>query len=200
MEALMTKTLDEQIEERKQEAAAKKLYIKAYVVAKKLGKGSFPDNDGSYTRTKHTFNDAANALVIRYELNERNDKDPEVPNEYDSVTISYNGKDVYKSSGDYPSFVDLYVPGPWEKQLDARYSAAQQIYEQERIAAAQKEAERKAAEEKAKRAKWGFDEASSGVAETRQPVLKKAALSVEETIAERLQRLKNAARPSRLVK
>ena len=91
----MTKTLDEQIAARKQQAEDRKIFEKASLVAEKLGKRGWSENHGSFSRVSHTFNDAAGSLVVRHDFDEDHRKDPEVSSTHYSATVSYKGKEVF---------------------------------------------------------------------------------------------------------
>jgi len=152
-----TKTLDEQIEERKQQAEKKGIFGKAYLVAAFLGKRT-----GNSDTILDVFNDTAASLVVRY----FNDT-LEYARDGLSVSVSLQGKKVFDAYAKEAHAVRTYIPGEWEKKLDALHLKAQQAVENEKAAKARKAVEvkaayereaakRKQAEERAKRKNWGL--------------------------------------------
>jgi hypothetical protein len=163
----MTKTLEEQIKERKQQARDRKIYEKGRLVADKFGKHD-EESRGGYDTLRHIFNDAANSLKVHYELCHGDWDYKEGGYNYTrhSFDIVFNDKLVFRGDG---WSANSYIPGAWEKKLDDLYLKAQQIVAKEQAEAARKAAaekaaaERKAAEEKrakekTERAKWGLEE------------------------------------------
>jgi len=161
----MTKTLAEQIEERKQQAQDRGIFGKAQWVADQLGTVRYSHDDDTET-TVHTFNDAATSLVITQTFSEMQTRtrDSEAPDSYTdwSVSISYKGKEVFSAEGSFADNINSYIPGEWEQKLNALDAELRFKAEQAQAAAAKKaaaeEAIAKQAEEKAERAKWGLDE------------------------------------------
>jgi hypothetical protein len=126
--------LDRMIAQRKQEAKDRKIFEKAASIAKELADGKNPWSE--------------NGLTIRYD--DWNSK----------VTVLYQQKIVFNAA-QYDSWgspsIDTYIPGPWEKELNQPYSAAQKKA-QVREEAARVEALRKRTEEIArKRERWGLE-------------------------------------------
>jgi len=172
------KTLDQQIEERKQQATNRKIFEKANLIVEKLGqrdsKASYGGKD--YESIVHVFNDAASGLEVRHTENNR--YHGYIDSRYDeynmsgalesssrSLAISFEGKQVFYRDG-YGS-ISAYIPGTWEKKLDALHDTVQQTIAKEKAEAARKAAAKAAAEareaakrtreaEKAKRAQWGL--------------------------------------------
>jgi colicin import membrane protein len=177
-------TLEEQIKERQQDAEKKQLYDKAKLVVEKFGK--FNRNEDWYHDSEvnvkvHTFNDAAEALVVNTHEVQRN-----VDYSWVEVDVSFNGKKVFSARDHEAGAIKSYIPGDWEKKLDTLYLAAQQIVAKEQAEAARKAAaekaaaekraaEKKAAAERETRGQWGLEETSHDVAAARQKTLKKAA-------------------------
>jgi hypothetical protein len=179
------KTLDEQIRERIKEATQKQIFWKSWRIAKELGKKNEETIEGKKCLT-HTFN-ASSSLVIKH-----------VEDMFPRVVITDNGKEVFngvegRTNDNSGHYVNGYIPGKWEAAIEKHFPAAK-LREDERADARNREyLKKEAAKEKVKRSKWGLEEASNDVAEAYQPGLKNAASSVEETVAERQQRLKKIA-------
>jgi hypothetical protein len=143
----MTKTLDEQIAARKQQAEERGLTTKAFLVVEELGEddanGSCPGRFGDPGTVARIFNDTAKALTVRT-------VGSEYPGSSQSLTVSFNGRQVfaavvYERGDGIISRVDAYIPGAWEKKLDAVYGTVEQP-----------KATQKPVGEKEKRARWGL--------------------------------------------
>ncbi len=157
----MTKTLDEKIEARKQQAAERKIFAKGSIVAEKLGKVDYLTSSLSKDQKvlTHVFSDAAAPLVVKHKRVEDysySSVDGYAESTSRHVTISFKGSEVFSAGGYGASNVYAYVPGAWEKALDFLQPAAQQEVKKEQDADAQKISRKKAAEEAAKRKQWGL--------------------------------------------
>jgi hypothetical protein len=197
----MTKTLDEKIKERKQQAEDREIYSKAELVANERGTVSYPSAPRDHELSVHTFKDEANDLVITdsYEVWPNDTYDGETPETYSDskLSISYKGKEVFAASGMFEFEVEAYSPGEWEQKLDALHAKVQQKIDNQEAAAAKKAAaEQQAAqqaEDKVKRSKWGIEDDTAPAQDF------KKATSRQTSLAELNQgELKKIARPSKL--
>jgi hypothetical protein len=185
MEALITKTIEEQIAERKNQEHTYDIFIKALRVVKALAKSKRTEEcdseecDEPYYTYMTIFNDVANALEVRHTLHRTDWEDAwsAWQTERTSVSIFFKGELVFDA--DAEGSTDRYVPGAWEAKLEAIYSPVQEEIAKKEEARAKEKAE---AARRAECVKWGFAGPAHDVAVKRQ------------------QKLKNAARPSRLVK
>jgi hypothetical protein len=155
------KTLEEKIEERQQQAEQRDIFGKAMLVAKMLG--SVDNSTRIQTRdTKsltHVFNDKASSLAVRHTFEEQyisSNVDGSYTDTRRDLSITYKGNEVFRANGAVADSVYTYVPGPWEKNLDALQPAAIEKVREAQDRITHQETWKKAAAEKATRAKWGL--------------------------------------------
>lgn len=149
-------TLQERIDARKREASEKKIGEKAEAVARHLGTDQKPSR-GAY----HVFEDSRFKIVFAKEA-ERHDED--YPSTF--TRIEADGKAVYVWSGEtrlderarYDGIVGLtcYIPGDWEKQLDALAQFADGTKASAEKLSATAKVVQDALDEQAEREKWGL--------------------------------------------
>ena len=146
----MDKDLESKIEERKKQAEKKKIYDKAWMVAKYLGGRSYYRTEcGSLEQTTYTFEN--DNFLITDQYTESHGHDGSMGGR--SIGIEYNGKSVYEdTSGGLRS----YIPGDWEKKLNGLYGKAVKIMKEKAIEEVEKNKKLEKKEEDKEKSKWGL--------------------------------------------
>src|SRR3989344_5942311 len=125
----MTKTLEEQVEERKKQAERREISHKAYMVAKYLGKPSEGRIFGTSEPYVYRFHDThASIIIVR-------------DSRRDVLDITYRLDQVFREEVRIIS----YKPGNWERKLNVLYARA---LENKTLREAQQQASDKKAQKK----------------------------------------------------
>lgn len=145
---MYTKTLEQQIKERKQEAKDKKISYKAFLIATELGELN------SYERSSYLdytyYNDylfKQHKLTIEYNTSRGQGSDGGYGGS--SLSIYYNNKVVFHND-------ESYIPGDWEQVLDFCFIRAEAKKQNKTWAKMTKEHDHLVEEEAKLKAKWGL--------------------------------------------
>jgi len=145
----MSKTLEQQVEERKQQAKDRQISHKASSVAFFLGGTHSLDNREGRTGERSCYDKAG--IRIESESGEVSSHDGSMG--FQGLSIKYQGVSVFEEGG---LSITTYVPGPWEEELDRLYKKAEAVAKQraedEADAARKKEAQKEADTRK----NWGL--------------------------------------------
>lgn len=112
----MAKTLEEKIEERKQQAQKRNIIEKAGAVAERVGTPVKRDYAEDATERGHCYESGllkvSKLQIIAFPTHSFSGR------EFNSVSVVYNGKVRFRSED---SEITSYIPGRWERELNKLY-------------------------------------------------------------------------------